>query len=60
MEHPGVGNIPLPGVPIKMSESPGIIEKRAPEVGEHNEEVYSELLGFSSEELSRLKAEGVI
>ena len=60
VEYAGVGNMPLPGVTIKMSETPGNIEKRAPEVGEHNEEIYSELLGFTPEEVSRLAAEGVI
>jgi crotonobetainyl-CoA:carnitine CoA-transferase CaiB-like acyl-CoA transferase len=32
----------------------------APEVGEHNREVYSALLGFTSEQIAQLKAEGVI
>jgi len=60
MEYPGVGKVPLPGVAIKMSETPGTIERRAPKAGENNEEVYSELLGFTPKELSRLEAEGVI
>ncbi|HWR70027.1 MAG TPA: CoA transferase, partial [Dehalococcoidia bacterium] len=60
MEYPGIGKIPLPGVPIKMSGTPGAIEMPAPEVGEHNQEVYSRLLGFTNEQLAQLKAEGVI
>jgi CoA:oxalate CoA-transferase len=60
MEYPGIGKIPLPGVPIKMSRTPGDIEMPAPEVGEHNQEVYSRLLGFTKEQLAQLKAEGVI
>ncbi|HJX69930.1 MAG TPA: CoA transferase [Dehalococcoidia bacterium] len=60
MEYPGVGSMPVPGVTIKMSETPGSIERRAPKVGEHNKEVYSELLGLAPKELSRLEAEGVI
>ncbi len=60
MEYPGVGQVPLPGVAIKMSETPGAVERRAPEAGENNVEVYGELLGLTSEELSRLEAEGII
>jgi crotonobetainyl-CoA:carnitine CoA-transferase CaiB-like acyl-CoA transferase len=60
MDFPGIGNIPVPGVTIKMSETPGKIERRAPNPGEHNEEVYSEILGLKPEELSRLAEEGVI
>ncbi len=60
MEYPGIGRIPLPGVPIKMSGTPGAIDMPAPEVGEHNQEVYSRLLGFTAGQLAQLKAEGVI
>ncbi len=60
VEYPGVGQVPLPGVAIKMSETPGTIERRAPKVGENNQEVYSDLLGFAPQEISQLKAEGVI
>ena len=60
MEYPGIGKVPLPGVPIKMSRTPGDIEMPAPELGQHNQEVYSRLLGFTSEQLTQLKAEGVI
>ena len=32
----------------------------APALGQHNEEIYRGLLGFSKEEMERLKKEGVI
>ncbi len=60
MEYPGIGKIPLPGVPIKMSRTPGDIERPAPEVGEHNQEVYGHLLGLTTEQITQLKAEGVM
>jgi CoA:oxalate CoA-transferase len=60
MEYPDIGKVPLPGVVIKMSGTPGAIERPAPRAGEHNEEVYSSLLGFTPEQLQQLKAEGVI
>jgi CoA:oxalate CoA-transferase len=60
VEYSGVGQVPLPGVAIKMSETPGTVERRAPEVGENNVEVYGDLLGLTPEDLSRFEAEGVI
>ena len=60
MEYPGLGEIPIPGIPIKLSFTPGGINTPAPRLGEHNEEVYCGLLGFSSEKLSKLKREGII
>jgi len=60
VDHPGLGKIPIPGVVPKFSETPGRVEKRAPIVGEHNKEIYGEILGFDEEYISRLSSEGVI
>jgi crotonobetainyl-CoA:carnitine CoA-transferase CaiB-like acyl-CoA transferase len=60
MDYPGLGNLPLPGLPIKLSLTPGSIQSRAPKVGEHNEEIYCELLGFSQSELMKLKERDII
>ena len=60
VEHPELGSIPLPGVTIKLSETPGEIRLPPPLVGEHNEEIYCELLGHAPEELAVWKEEGVI
>ena len=60
MDYPGLGEIPIPGIPIKLSSSPGSINTPAPELGEHNNGVYGELLSFSAEKISRLKREGII
>lgn len=59
-DYPGVGKVPLSGVAIKLSQTPGKTVRRAPTVGEHNEEIYCDLLGFSPEELNRLRQKGVI
>jgi CoA:oxalate CoA-transferase len=59
-DHPNLGRIPLPGTPIKLSLTSGRIGAPAPKLGEHNEEIYSKLLGFSSEKLSQLKQRGII
>lgn len=60
VDYPGLGKLPLQGIPIKLSRTQGRIKNRAPQLGEHNEEIYSKLLGFTSEKISQLKEEGVI
>jgi len=60
LDYPGVGKVPVPGTPIKLSRSPGSIRRRAPNVGEHNQEVYRELLGLSDTQLAQLKKDGVL
>ncbi len=46
--------------PLGMSETPPKIERSFPAIGEHNEEIYCGLLGFSPEDLVKLGEEGVI
>jgi formyl-CoA transferase len=59
VEHPTRGVVTMPGCPVQMSDSP--VEVRpSPLLGQHNEEVYAELLGLTSDSLSELKKEGVI
>ena len=60
MDYPGVGKVPVSGIPLKLPKSPGKIKRRAPDVGEHNEEVYHELLGLSRDEVKALKKDGAI
>jgi len=60
IEYPGVGSIPAPGVLIKFSETPGKIDRPAPKLGEHNEEVYCGLLGLRKEDVEELTKSGVI
>lgn len=59
IEHPATGSLTYPGAPFKMTETPWQ-KGRAPLLGEHNEEIYCECLGYTKEELTRLRAMGVI
>lgn len=59
-DHPTAGKVKMAGVPIKMSETPGTIERPAPLLGQHTEEILSEVLGISSEEVAQLKAQNVL
>jgi len=58
--HPTIGTLRLAGVPIKYSETPGIIRRHPPLLGEHTDEVLTEVLGYSDKQLSELKARGTI
>jgi crotonobetainyl-CoA:carnitine CoA-transferase CaiB-like acyl-CoA transferase len=43
-----------------MTEAPWRISRRAPLIGEHNQEIYEEELGLSKDETRLLKEAGVI
>ena len=60
VEHPQAGKVKITDSPIKLSLTPGKVEKASPLLGEHTEEILGELLGFSQEEIEGLKKEGVI
>jgi crotonobetainyl-CoA:carnitine CoA-transferase CaiB-like acyl-CoA transferase len=58
--HAAMGRVKVDGMPIKLSETPGHISRGAPLLGQHNEQVYGELLGLSKDEIAALKQERVI
>jgi crotonobetainyl-CoA:carnitine CoA-transferase CaiB-like acyl-CoA transferase len=60
VEDPVLGPVLMQGLHAHFSETPGAIRRGAPRLGEHNEEVYRELLGLDAEELAALGCEGVI
>ncbi len=61
VEHPELGTtITYPGTFAHASETPPRILRRAPLIGEHNEEIYEKELGISREELLTLRQTKVI
>ncbi|MCM3788972.1 CoA transferase [Domibacillus sp. 8LH] len=60
VEHPRLGKVKVPNVVPNFSDTPGAIRYRAPELGEHNEEILVGKLGLSEAEMADLKAKGVI
>ncbi len=61
MDHPELGTSLLyPGGFAKFSEAPCKIWRRAPLIGEHNEELYCGELGLPKNELERLRSDGTI
>ncbi|MGH2551944.1 MAG: CoA transferase, partial [Thermomicrobiales bacterium] len=53
-------SVQLVGVPVKLSETPGVPRRRSPGLGEHTTEVLAEMLQIGPEEVERLRAEGVL
>ena len=60
MESPGMDRVPVSGVPVKLSASPGEVRRRAPHPGEHNDECYFGLLGYTPERIGELRAAGFV
>ncbi|RMF83532.1 MAG: CoA transferase [Nitrospinota bacterium] len=60
IEHPTVGKTKVPGVPVKLSDTPGGVETPPPLLGEHTEEVLSRMLGLQADEIAALREEKVI
>ncbi len=60
VEHDITGTVQVPGLPIKLSETPGQIDAPAPNLGEHTSEVLIGLLGLETEEVNQLKKDGVV
>ena len=58
VEHPVAGKIKYPGPPTRFSATPGIIERPAPLLGEHNQKVYCGMLGYSRQDLVKLRQAG--
>ena len=60
VEHDTTGTVQVPGIPIKLSETPGQIDAPAPNLGEHTSEVLTDLLKLGAEEVNQLKQNGVV
>ena len=61
MDDPELGELVAPGVVPRLSRTPGAARWTGPwRLGQHNREIYGDLLGIGDEELERLSGEGVI
>jgi CoA:oxalate CoA-transferase len=60
VDHPVAGKVRLPALPVKFSETPARIESPPPLLGEHTEEVLTQYLHCSREEIIHLREAGVI
>jgi crotonobetainyl-CoA:carnitine CoA-transferase CaiB-like acyl-CoA transferase len=63
MVHPKYGpadGIYAMGLPIRFSEATAGFDQPPPGLGEHNQRVYSEILGYDANRIAELRAQGVI
>ncbi|MEU5909040.1 CoA transferase [Micromonospora sp. NPDC047527] len=58
--HERFGELPMQAPVPKLSATPGAVNWSGPELGQHNDEVYGDLLGMSAEQRAALRADGVI
>jgi len=55
-----LGELELPGFPLRFSEFPRHLELEAPTLGEHNEEILRELLGLEPDRIRQLETAGIL
>jgi crotonobetainyl-CoA:carnitine CoA-transferase CaiB-like acyl-CoA transferase len=60
VRHTKMGAVRVDGLPVHLSETDWRIERGGPCLGEHTEEVLTELLGLSSADVAKLREEGVV
>ena len=58
-DHPVAGRVKNIGIPIKLSETPGRLQRPAPTLGQHTDEVLRDL-GCLPDQIEKLRAEGVV
>ncbi len=59
-QHPQFGTTQVVGMPVRLRETPGSVRLPAPEFGQHSEEILTELLGYTWEQVAALKEQRVI
>jgi crotonobetainyl-CoA:carnitine CoA-transferase CaiB-like acyl-CoA transferase len=59
-DHYDYGRVVLPNSPLRFHGADRVPTRDSPRVGEHNADVYNELLGLSEIDLARLRDDGVI
>ena len=58
--HPIWGKAKMMGFPVGLTKTPCSIRREAPEFGQHTEEVLTEILGYTWDDIARLKNEEVM
>jgi formyl-CoA transferase len=60
VDHPTAGEVRLVGSPLKLSDTPVASPRHPPLLGEHTDEVLTTRLGYSVEQVTRLRAQGIV
>jgi benzylsuccinate CoA-transferase BbsF subunit len=59
-EHPEVGTLQHCGMPWKFSRTQTTVRSAAPCIGQHTDEVMTQVLGYDAGEVARLRAQGAL
>jgi formyl-CoA transferase len=59
-QHPSFGTLRMQNVAPRLSASPSSVRSAAPELGQHNDDIYGGLLGLGVEQRAELAKSGVI
>ena len=60
VEHPQFGTVHMQNVAPKLSDTPGSVRHVGPELGEHNNRVYTDLLALTEEQQTDYRNRGII
>lgn len=60
VDHPTAGKIKLVAPPYRFSETPATVRTHPPLLGQHTAEILTEMLGYSAQDIARLREQGVI
>ena len=60
VDDPEIGPFPMQNVVPRLTETPGEVRWTGPALGQHNDEVYGELLGLDGEERGTLRERGIV
>jgi crotonobetainyl-CoA:carnitine CoA-transferase CaiB-like acyl-CoA transferase len=59
-DHPIAGKVPAIDMPYKFAEDGTEIRSAPPLLGEHTDEILTDLLGYSVDDVAQLRADGVV
>jgi benzylsuccinate CoA-transferase BbsF subunit len=60
VQHQAMGSVRVDGLPVHLSDTDWVVERGAPCLGQHNEEVFGGILGLSPAEIADLREAGAI
>ncbi|HYH41707.1 MAG TPA: CoA transferase [Burkholderiales bacterium] len=60
VQHPTAGEVKMPGIPFRFSDTPASVRRAPPTLGQHTEQVLRDTLGLSDARIDELRAAKVI
>ena len=59
VDDPDYGKVTVPGIPVRLLKTPAKVTRLAPQLGQHTEEVLIEVLGYTWDDITKLRDQGV-